>query len=118
MNGPERLAGPDLVQKIKQACLDDGVYLSRRTDEFLGRRDIPRGVVIAAVLRHIDESRKLHVKIIPGQQACHGSLLLHSEDSETVYFMAKIQKECGRGRFSAVSMQVHEHNTGYPSLPR
>jgi len=118
MNGPERLAGPNLVQQIKQACLDDDVYLSRKTDDFLGRRDIPRGVVIDAVIRHIDEGRKLHVKIIPGQQACHGSLLLDPEDSETVYFMAKIQKKCIQVSFCAVLMQVHEHNTGYPPLPR
>lgn len=118
MNGPERLAGPILVQQIKQACLDDNVHLSRKTDDFLGRRDIPRHVVVEAVVRHIDEGRKLHVKIIPGQQACHGSLLLDPEDTETVYFMAKIQKGCVQVSFSSVWMQVHEHNTGYPPLPR
>lgn len=118
MNGPERLAGPNLVQQIKQACLDDDVHLSRKTDDFLGRRDIPRNVVIDAVIRHIDEGRKLHVKIIPGQQACQGSLLLDSEDAETVYFEARIQKGSVQMRLSAAWMQVHEHDTGYPPLPR
>ena len=118
MNGPERLAGPNLVQQIKQACLDDDVHLSRKTDDFLGRRDIPRGVVIDTVIRHIDEGRKLHVKTMPGQQACHGSLLLDPEDSETFYVEARIQKGCVQVSFSAVWMQVHEHNTGYPPLPR
>ena len=118
MNGPERLAGPNLVQQIKQACLDDDVHLSRKTDDFLARRDIPRDVVIEAVIRHIDEGRKLHVKIIPRQQACHGSLLLETADTETVYFEAKIQKESVQVSFSAVWMQVHEHSTGYSPLPR
>ena len=118
MNGPERLAGPNLVQQIKQACLDDDVHLSRKTDDFLGRRDIPRDVVIAAVIRHIDEGRKLHVKIIPGQQACQGSLRLDPEDADTLYFEARIQKGSIQMRFSAVWMQVHEHDTGYPPLPR
>ncbi|MFT5030148.1 MAG: hypothetical protein ACI9VS_002603 [Candidatus Binatia bacterium] len=113
MNGPERLAGPNLVQQIKQACLDDDVYISPKTDDFLGRRDIPRAVVIGAVIRHIDEGRKLHVKAIPGQQACHGSLLLDPDDPETVYFEAKIQM-----RGCAVWIQVHAHDTGYSSLPR
>jgi hypothetical protein len=113
MNGPERLAGPNLVQQIKQACLDDDVHLSRKTDDFLGRRDIPRGVVIGAVIRHIDEGRKLHVKAIPGQQACQGSLLLDPDDPETVYFEARIQM-----RRCAVWIQVHAHDTGYSSLPR
>ena len=118
MNGPERLAGPNLVQQIQQACLDDNVHLSRKTDDFLGRRDIPRDVVIAAVIRHIDEGRKLHVKIIPGHQACQGSLLLDPEDTETLYFEARIQKGSVQMRFSAVWMQVHEHDTGYSPLPR
>lgn len=113
MNGPERLAGPNLVQQIKQACLDDDVYISPKTDDFLGRRDIPRAVVIGAVIRHIDEGRKLHVKAIPGQQACHGSLLLDPDDPETVYFEAKIQM-----RGCPVWIQVHAHDTGYSSLPR
>lgn len=118
MSGPERLAAPALVQQIKQACLDDDVYLSRKTDDFLGWYDIPRQVVIEALIRHIDEDRKLHVKIIPGQQACQGSLLLDPEDAETVYFEARIQNGCVELRRSSVWMQVHEHNTGYPPLSR
>lgn len=118
MNGPERLAGPKMVQQIKQACLDDDVHFSRKTEEFLGRRDIPRSIVIAAVIRHIEEGRKIHVKMIAGQQACQGSLLLDPEDAETVYFEARIQSGSVEMRFSAVWMQVHEHNTGYPPLSR
>ncbi len=115
MNGPERLAWPTLVQQIKRACLDDDVYLSRKTDDFLGRRDIPRDVVIAAVIRHIDERRKLHFKFIPTYQACHGSLLLDPEDHETVYFEARIGKGSVQMR---VWMQLHDHDTGYPPLSR
>jgi hypothetical protein len=76
---------------------------------------MPRHVVIAAVIRHIDEDRKLHVKFIPGQQACHGSLLLDPEDFETFYFEARIQKGSVQMR---VWMQLHEHDTGYPPLSR
>ena len=118
MNGPERLAGPNLVQQIKQACLDDDVHLSGKTDDFLGRCGIPRDVVIAAVIRHIDEGRKLHIKIIPRQQACHGSLLLDPEDTKTFYFEARIQRGRVQMRLSAVWMQLHDHDTGYPPLSR
>jgi hypothetical protein len=118
MSGPERLAGPILVQRIKQACLDDDVYFSRKTDDYLGSRDIPRNVVIEAVIRHLEEGRKVHVKVIPNQQACHGSLQLHADDSKTVYFEAKIQENSDQTSIKSVWMQLHDHDTGYSPLPR
>ena len=119
MNGPERLAGPNVVQEIKKACLDDCVHLSGLTQRNIVLWGIPRAVIIEALLRHINEGCKMHLKVHPGGgNSFHGSLLLHPEDTETVYFEVKIQDSRVQVNLSKVWLQVKEHSTGYPPLPR
>ena len=119
MNGPERLASPKVVQSIKQACLDDDVHLSALTQRNLVLWGVARVAVVEALLRHIDEGHKIHVKMYPtGGPGWHGSLLLDPEDTETVYFEVKLQDNRVEVRLSRVWLQVKEHSTGYPPLPR
>jgi hypothetical protein len=119
MNGPERLASPAVVQQIKQACLDDHVRLSTITQRNIVLWGLPRAVVIEAMIRHIDEGCRIHIKVYPtGGQAYHGSLLLDPEDAETVYFEVKLQDNRVQVNLSRIWLQVKEHSTGYPPLPR
>lgn len=118
MSGAERLAGDHLLRQLKQACLDDDVHISRKTDRLLAARGIPSRALLAAIVRHITDGYKVHAKIIPGIQACHGSLLIDPDDSETVYFEAKIQRRQAPSTFAAVWVQAHKHDTGYPPLSR
>lgn len=92
MNGPERLAGPSVVQQIKHACLDDDVHLSGITQRNIALWGLSRVVLIDALIRHIDEGCKIHIKVYPtGGQGYHGGLLLDPEDSDTLYFEVKLQ---------------------------
>lgn len=119
MNGPERLAGPNVVQQIKEACLDDDVHLSGITQRNIVLWGIPRVVIIEALLQHINDNCKIHIKLYPtGGQGYHGSLLLDPEDTETVYFEVKLQNNRVQVNLSKVWLQVKEHSTGYPPLPR
>jgi hypothetical protein len=119
MNGPERLAGPNVVQKIKDACLDDSVHLSGIAQRNIVRWDISRAMVIDALVRHIDENCKIHIKVYPnGGQGYDGSLLLDPEETDTVYFEVKLQDNTVQVNLSRVWLQVKEHSTGYPPLPR
>lgn len=119
MNGPERLASPNVVQRIRHACLDDDVHLSGITQRNIVLWGLSRAVLIDALLRHIDEGCKMHIKVYPaGGQGCHGSLLLDSEDSETVYFEVKLQDNQVQVNLSRAWLQVKEHSIGYPPLPR
>jgi len=118
MNGSERLADPNTVQKIKQGCLDDDVHLSGLTQRNIVLWGVPRGVIIEAMIRHIDEGCKIHVKTYPNAgQGCHGSLLLDPLDSDTLYFEVKLHAGCMQIHVSRVWLQVKEHSTGYPPLP-
>ncbi len=58
------------------------------------------------------------LKLSLGSRPCQGSLLLDPEDAETIYFEARIQKGSIQIKLSAVWLQVHEHDTGYPPLRR
>ena len=119
MNGPERLAGPNVVQQIRNACLDDDVYLGGPTQRNVALWGLSRAVLVDALIRHIDEACKLHIKVYPtGGQGYHGSLLLDPEDSGTVYFEVKLQDNRVQVNLSRVWLRVHEHDTGYPPLPR
>jgi hypothetical protein len=119
MNGPERLAGPIVVQRIKHACLDDDVHLSGATQRSIVLWGLSRTVLIDALIRHIDEGCKRHLKVYPnGGQGYHGSLLLDPGDSDTVYFEVKLQDNRVQVNLSRAWLQVKEHSTGYPSLPR
>jgi len=119
MNGPERLAGPSVVQQIKQACLDDDVHLSGITQSNIVLWGVSRINLIEALIRHIDESCKIHLKFYPnGGRGYHGSLLLHPEDSDSVYFEVKLQDNRVQVNLSRTWLQVKEHSTGYPPLPR
>ncbi len=119
MNGSERLAGPNVVQQIKDACLDDDVFLSRITQTNIVLWGLSRVVLIQALIRHIDEGCKIHIKVYPtGGQGYHGSLLLDSEDSDTVYFEVKLQDNRVQVNLSRAWLQVKAHSTGYPPLPR
>jgi hypothetical protein len=119
MNGPERFAGPDLVQQIKQACLDDDVHLSGITQRNIVLWGLSRGVLIDALIRHINEGRKIHIKVYPiGGQGYHGSLILDPEDSDPVYFEVKLQDNRVQVNLSRAWLQVKEHSTGYPPLSR
>lgn len=119
MNGPERLAGPSVVQKIKHACLDDDVHFSGITQKNILLWGVSRAVLIDALMRHIDEGCKIHVKVYPnGGQGYHGSLLLDPEDCDTVYFEVKLQDDLVQVNLSRAWLQVKEHSTGYPPLPR
>ena len=60
MNGPERLAGPNVVQQIKHACLDDDIHLSGITQRNIVLWGLSRVVLIDALIRHIDES--MHIR--------------------------------------------------------
>jgi hypothetical protein len=119
MNRPERLASPSVVRQIRQACLDDDVYISELTQRNMVRWGIPREAIIEALCRHIDEGRKIHVKVYStGGQGYDGSLLLDPEDTETVYFEVKLHDNRTQVYLSKVWLQVKEHSTGYPPLPR
>ena len=119
MKGPERLAGPNVAQQIKCACLDDDVYLSAITQQSIVRWGVPRATLIEALIRHIDEGCKIHVKVYDtGGQGYHGSLLLDPEDSNTVYFEVKLQNSRVEISLKRAWLQVKEHSTGYPPLPR
>jgi hypothetical protein len=119
MNGPERLAGPNVVQQIKNACLDDDVYLSGSTQKNIVLWGLSRAVLIDALIQHIDEGCKIHIKLYPaGRAGYHGSLLLYPEDSDTVYFEVKLQDNRLEVNLSKAWLQVKEHSTGYPPLPR
>jgi len=119
MNGPERVAGLYVVQQIKHACLDDDVHLSGVTQRNIVLWGLSRGVLIEALIRHIDESYKIHIKVYPtGGQAYHGSLLLDPEDSDTVYFEVKLQDNRVQVNLSRAWLQVKEHSTGYAPLSR
>ena len=119
MNGPERLAGPTVVQQIKHACLDDDVHLSGITQRNIVVWGLSRVVLIDALIRHIGEGCKIHIKVYPtGGQGYHGSLLLDPEDSDTVYFEVKLQDNRVQVNLSRVWLQIHPHNTGHPPLPR
>jgi len=119
MNGPERLAGPIVVRQIKDACLDDDIYLSPISQRNIVHWGLSRIVLIEALLRHIDEGCKIHIKSYEtGGQGFHGSLLLDPEDSETVYFEVKLQDNRVHVNLSKAWLQVKEHSTGYPPLPR
>ena len=119
MNGPERLAGSNLIQQIKQACLDDDVHLSVVTQRNIVRWGISRELLFDALIRHIDEGCKIHNKVYPtGGQGCHGSLLLAPDDTETVYFEVKLQDNRVQVNFSRAWLQAKEHSTGYPPLSR
>jgi hypothetical protein len=115
MNGPERLAGPNVVQQIKHACLDDDVHTQRNIVLW----GLSRVVLIDAPIRHIDEGCKIHIKVYPtGGQGYHGSLLLDPDDFDTVYFEVKLQDNRVQVDLSRSWLQVKEHSTGYPPLPR
>jgi hypothetical protein len=119
MNGPERLAGPNVVQQIKHACLDDDVHLSGVTQRNIVLWGLSRVVLIDALIRHIDEGCKIHIKVYPTcGQGYHGSLLLDPEDSDTVYFEVKLQDNRVQVNLSRTWLQVKEHSTGYPPLSR
>ncbi len=119
MNGPERLAAPNVVQQIKHACLDDDVHFSGITQRNILLWGVSRSVLIDALIRHIDEECKIHVKVYPnGGQGYHGSLLLDPDDSDTVYFEVKLQDNRVQVNLSRAWLQVKEHSTGYPPLPR
>ena len=119
MNGPERLAGPTVVQQIKHACLDNDVHLSGVTQKSIVLWGLPQSVLMEALIRHIDEGCKIHIKFyLTGGQGYHGSLLLDPEDLDTVYFEVKIQDNRVRVNLSRAWLQVKEHSTGYPPLAR
>ena len=119
MNGPERLAGPNVVEQIKQACLDDDVQLSGITQRMIVVWGITRALIIDALIKHINEDCKIHIKAYPGGgQGYHGSLFLDPEDSDTVYFEVKLHKNQVQVNVSRVWLQVKEHSTGYPPLLR
>ena len=108
-----------MVQQIRNACLDDAVHLSGVTQKNIILRGLSRVVLIEALIRHIDEGCKIHIKVYPtGGQGYHGSLLLDSEDSDTVYFEVKLQDNRVQVNLSRAWMQVKEHSTGYTPLPR
>ncbi len=119
MNGPERLADPNVVQQIRNACLDDDVHLSGVTQRNIVLWGLSRIALVDALIRHIDESCKIHIKVYPtGGQGCHGSLLLDPEGSDTVYFEVKLQDNRVQVNLSRAWLQVKEHSTGYPPLSR
>ncbi len=119
MNGPERLAGAAAVQQIKNAFLDDDVHLSGITQRNIVQWGLSRTVLVEAVIRHIDEDCKIHIKVHSnGGQSFHGSLLLDPEDPDTLYFEVKLQDNRVQVNLSRTWLQVKEHSTGYPPLPR
>lgn len=119
MNGPERLAGSNVVQQIKRACLDDDIHLSGVTQRNIILWGLSRTVLVEALIRHIDEGCKIHIKVYPtGNQGYHGSLLIDPEDSDTVYFEAKLQSNRVQVNLCRAWIQVKEHSTGYPPLSR
>ena len=119
MNGPERLAGPNVVQQIRNACLDDDVHLSGITQKNIVLWGLSRAVLIDALIRHIDQGCKIHLKIYStGGQGYQGSLFLDPEGANTVYFEVKLQENRVQVNLSRAWLQVKEHSTGYPSLPR
>lgn len=119
MNGPERLAGPNVVQRIKNACLDDDVHLCGITQKNIVHWGLSREVLIEALIRHIDEGCKIHIKIYPnGRHGYHGSLLLDPEDWDTFYFEVKLQNNRVQVDLSTAWLQVKEHSIGYPPLSR
>lgn len=119
MSGPERLAGPNVVQQIKQACLDDDIHLSGQTQQRIVLWGVPRAVVIEALLRHVEEGRKIHIKpYATGGQGYHGSLLLDDADTETVYFEIKLRAGVLQLHVSRVWLQLHEHDARLKPLPR
>jgi hypothetical protein len=108
-----------VVQKIKNACLDDDVHLSGITQKNIVLWGLSRAVLIDAIIRHIDECCKIHIKVYPtGGQGYQGSLLLDPEDSDTVYFEVKLQDNRVQVNLRRAWLQVHQHNTGYPPLER
>lgn len=119
MNGPERLAGSAVVQQIKQACLDDDVDLSGITQRNLVLWGLSRSVLVEALIRHVDEGCKIHVKVYPtGGQGYHGSVMLDPEDSDSVYFEFKLRDNRVHVRLNRPWLQIKEHSTGYPPLSR
>lgn len=120
MNGPERLAAPQMVQQIRSACLDDDIHLSGITQRNIVLWGISRAVLIEALVRHIDDGCKVHIKNYSnGGQGFHGSLLLDPDDADTVYFEVKIsQNSHVQVHLDRAWLQVKEHSTGYPPLGR
>ncbi len=122
MSAPERLAGANVVQQIRNACTSRDVHLSGSTLRLLAAQGIPHAAVLNALVQHINEGCKIHVKFYPtpGVAGYHGNLYLDPDDPDTsFYFEVKM-----RGQNVALTitrsmwLQLHEHNTGGPLLPR
>lgn len=110
------LASETKRRLIREACHSDRWMISGKATRWLGSVGIGHDVVVRALIRHIDEGRLIHVKVLHVSVSYHGSLLLDPLDSETIYFEVKIQDD--RIDRSRIWLQVHPHDPGYPILPR
>jgi len=110
------LAANAVVQLVRQACADDDVHLSAKTELYLAAKGIRREAAISALAKHIDDGCKIHVKLYArGGQGYHGSLCLDPTGTATVYFEVKCSKD---PNLCAVWMQIHDHTPGYIPLQR
>ena len=85
----ERLASPNVVQQIENACLDDDVHRSgvtRRSFFLWGFR----GWRSSMHCSDISIMAEIHIQVYTSARpSYHGSVLLDPEDGETVYFEVK-----------------------------
>ena len=119
MSGQHRLATQLMISLIRQACLDKDIHLSGTTIRYLANRGIPHSTLFRALLAHIDQGCKMHLKFYgDGKQGCHGSLLIFSDDIETIYFEIRIRNQYVDVSMKKFWLQAKNHSTGYPPLPR
>jgi hypothetical protein len=115
MMGLEILARSETIKLFREACKTDHIFLSTKAQKLLLRKGLTRKTAIDALMQHIDEKRKIHAKSHDdGDFSYHGSLLIHAEDQDTVYFELKLPENDGE----PVWFQLHEHPLGYKPLCR
>lgn len=116
----ERLAPDAIRTKVRAACAAKKYFLTRTATEFMVHEGLDAVTVMNAIINHIDEDFKIHIKTFPNptgprneNHAYHANLEI--DEDFFVYLEIKILNEDDP---PIIRLNLHEHNNGALTLSR